>query len=598
MSETRLKTPETAVDIRSKTFYSVSTQLEVNGLDRRDKLGCLAVIAMQFAVICFLATVPFVDIWIAYPGVLSNQLRTLYVTLTTIVATLIAFTATAQIRKLWLEQLQQNPRNLRRTATLLGIGSWKDSFKFWRITVASIMTGLTTTAMIAGITPTTGLYETDTWTGIHTEVDNCTFIRDYPDNTFGTWKLANGSYLYVNDLTDDYCSTFHITSLEESLVPSVSSIEVNHTTKYVNSSIIYTMNNIAVANSALGVPLYGATDGPLGAATATFPPFQVPVKIGLQSSRFRSAKGCLPVLISNPVRCETEGNVTLQDNGQNITVAAGGCNATVAAFSTNADYADLLSIGFCTSDSVNQGQAEIAVGGMQDIGAAIALLLADFPAYENSTNTTSYSTLCKIDIMAALGFRQVTFILEDSTDFSQLNRGILAYGGESCIPDVRRGPAGRENSNATNILNSILALTVESTMTGPMVSEGGTQEAWLRDIIDAQHLRAVYSKDNSGEKQGNFAFNNSRNDLEDILGLRIALAMGDQLGNGPYRNGSDSAETTVFGGIITAKGMRVGTKNPWALAYVLPPLFSITLLSYLLWKGTRDSVLAGKRRGS
>jgi hypothetical protein len=561
MSKTQLKHPDTLVEIRTKTFYSVSTQLEVNDISRRDILGCLAVIGMQFVVICFLATVTFVDIWITYPGVLSNQLRTLYVTLTTIAATLIAFTSTAQIRKLWLEQLQQNPRNLRRTATLLGIGSWKDSFKFWRITFASIMTGLTTTAMIAGITPTTGLYRTSTLTAIHTEVDNCTFVRDYPDDSFGTWKLANGSYLYVNDLTDDYCSNFHITSLEESLVPSVSSIEINHTTKYVNSSTIYTMNNIAVADSAVGVPLYGATDGPLGVATATLPPFKIPSTIGLQSSRFRSATGCLPVLTSNPVRCDTAGNVTIQgnitqpDNGQNITVAAGNCNATIAAYSTNTDYPDLLSAGFCTSDSANQGQAEVVLGGMQDIGAAIALLFADFEALENSSNVTSYSTLCKIDIVAALGFRQVTFILEESTDFSQLNRGILAYGGESCIPEVRTGIAVGEDSDSTNLLNNILAMTAESTFIGPMVSEGGGEEAWLRDIIDVQHLRAVYSKDNSGEKQGKFAFNTSRNNLEDILGLRIALAMGDQLGNGPYRNGSESAETVLVGGTIIAEGM-------------------------------------------
>ena len=600
MSETELKSQITLLDSRSKTFYSVSTKLEVNNLDRRDVVGCLTVIAMQFTVVCFLASVPFVDVWITYPGALSNQLRTLYVTLTTIAATLIAFTTTAQIRKLWLEQLQQNPTNLRRTATLLGIGTWKDSFKFWRITFSSIMTGLTTTAMIAGITPTTGMYKTDSSTGIHTEVGNCTFIRDSPDSTFGTWKLANGSYLYVNDQSDDYCSTFDMTSMEGFLVPSVSSKEVNDVAKYVNYSIIYAMNNIAVANSALGVPLYGAADGPLGAATTTFPPFQIPSKIGLQTSRFESVTGCLPVFVSNPVRCETAGNVTTQgditqpDSGQNITVAAGTCNATIAAYSTNKDFPDLLSLGFCTGDSVNTGQAEIVVGGMQDVGAAIALLLADFPASVNYTNTSSYSALCKIDIKAALGFRQVTFMLEDSTDFSQLNRGILAYGGETCVPDIKGYSMPRGYTNAS-IPDSILAMAALSTMTGPMVSEGGADEAWLREIIDVQHLRAVYSKDNSGEKQGNFAFNNSKNDLEDILGMKIALIMGDQLGNGPYHNGSDSAETTVFGGFITAKGMRVGTKDPWALAYVLPPLFSISLLSYLLWRRTRKNVLIEKR---
>ena len=126
-------------------------------------LPCVAVL-LQVAVALLLAIIAFVGVWVQHDAETAIQLpistpvRVVYITTITVLATLISTFTSGQIRTLWLREVLQNPGtragtlHQRKYATdLVGQADITQKAKTWRVSATFLITGLTTTAIVAGL---------------------------------------------------------------------------------------------------------------------------------------------------------------------------------------------------------------------------------------------------------------------------------------------------------------------------------------------------------------------------------------------------------------------------------------------------------------
>ena len=137
-------------------------------------------IGVELGVLAFLITLVFIDIYIAHPGIISTRVHALYITGTTILATMIAKYVSGQTRVLWLENIGNDPSHW--TNILLAVGKFRDQFRFCSITVSFLITGLTTTAIVAGITPSTSIITLGSLYTLFPGDDCCSFVDSTPSN--------------------------------------------------------------------------------------------------------------------------------------------------------------------------------------------------------------------------------------------------------------------------------------------------------------------------------------------------------------------------------------------------------------------------------
>jgi len=126
------------------------------------RASAIFAIILQLIVIALIIIFACLNIYIESPGQLSNTGRLLYVTGTTVLATLIASFTTGAIRELWFSSIissSDHPghdasRKYAKARTVVGLGSSVDRFRFWPVSVSLTITALMTSAMVASVTPT------------------------------------------------------------------------------------------------------------------------------------------------------------------------------------------------------------------------------------------------------------------------------------------------------------------------------------------------------------------------------------------------------------------------------------------------------------
>jgi hypothetical protein len=120
---------------------------------------------LQLATIAILCVFNAVPIWIQKPQItagsfLSSTNRLLYLTGTTILATIVASFTTGQIRDLWFayalskDDAPASGRTLSRARTLIGLASFREQSRHFFITASFWLAGLMTAAIVAGISAT------------------------------------------------------------------------------------------------------------------------------------------------------------------------------------------------------------------------------------------------------------------------------------------------------------------------------------------------------------------------------------------------------------------------------------------------------------
>lgn len=141
-------------------------QITVTDLDRPiSRISAFIALILQFATIVILIVFSVVPVWIKKPQVsagtyLSSANRLLYLTGTTILATVVTSFTIAQIRGLWFslalskEDAPASGRTLGRARTLIGLASLREQSRHFSITASFLLAGLMTTAIVAGISAT------------------------------------------------------------------------------------------------------------------------------------------------------------------------------------------------------------------------------------------------------------------------------------------------------------------------------------------------------------------------------------------------------------------------------------------------------------
>lgn len=129
------------------------------------RLSALLAVLLQAAVITLLIVSNFVTIWIRKPNLangtgLSDSDRLLYLTGTTILATIISSFTVGQIRSLWfslaLSEVERgmSDKVLGKMRSVIGLALAHEKAKNFPITASYWVVGLITTAIVAGISPT------------------------------------------------------------------------------------------------------------------------------------------------------------------------------------------------------------------------------------------------------------------------------------------------------------------------------------------------------------------------------------------------------------------------------------------------------------
>ena len=218
---------------------------------------------------------------------------------------------------------------------MLAGGKIRDSFRFWPISLSFLITGLTTTAIIAGITPSNTLFHIHIAYTLYPDDDYCTLVNSTKSNGWYNWLLPNGSYFQVNTTQNAYqaCATQQALSL----APAIKSFGGGAMPTYVFSKV-------SVLPSAIGVPFV---------SNPTYTDFSETFGAwgpGVDLSLLQSATACLPVFGKSPVQCYQAENVTVGDN--EVSVNAGGCNITTPIFGVDPKTQGASSSGACTPGSI------------------------------------------------------------------------------------------------------------------------------------------------------------------------------------------------------------------------------------------------------
>lgn len=511
-------------------------------------------VTLNVLIVAFLVVVVFVPIKLTSIGPLSGEHRTLYVTSVTVLATVCTTFFIHVVRELWLQKIDTRLQSGTAAAALdptwrnvIGLSSLTERLQQWEITVVLALSGLVTAAIVGATVPTSMTHgETYQYYLVDDHSDICAGIKPSLPSQWA-WTLPNGSVYNVWPQMQ-FC-------------PTAEAITHLGTINMLNPAAFgYADEGTAVRRSALGAAAsiyipqtpfdWGSSvvDDSLAQALTRFGP------------NLLSTTQCTPVMTTNPIQCET---VTANYDQVSLSVD-GPSNCSLIASGQNS-YAGRL----CTHDSL--GQATIVLGAVYPTTMFLAEAMADL-AYlhdverTSSTNNsalqgTAYGVACTVDTRQVFAYKAVTFNLQaDAADIGTYSRAVEAANSAACDAHLFPG----DSDPLQHKIPAVAAVAAASVLDGLLAS--------ARQLI-VQPMSAIYTDHARYVRQAPFAFENSRNGLEDVLGLNAALVVSRL----PMTGGSGASPAQ---GSAVVQNARVGTGRIWALVYTLPLLL---VLGALVW---------------
>ncbi|KAK1827454.1 hypothetical protein QBC39DRAFT_420098 [Podospora conica] len=530
----------------------------------------LAVAALSFAISAILIFITAVENKIKPFGVLSSSEKTIYVTANTIIATIITLISGAdKIVELYLYQFDDRfiPAILAGQATdnrattnlisswraVLGLGSFADKLRphNWAVTLVMTLAALTTTCITAGFTPTT----VPTTVPYRFEIpssDPTVFVRPYlpsqmPDPpasaNHSSWLLPNGSIFY--SWSGRGGSPAH------EAMGLVQGINIVSPALYA-----YADEGVAVHASAVGTPL---------SLYAPNLARDVSVSGLLRQYGFnvREVSACVPVMVRNPFKCRKGGIMEWRNSDRTFRIASEDGRCVREKTVSGVKDTEMLK-WWCTRDEV--GQARVLIGSNFNHHAWVAVAVGDetIPPYEVPERYT-YSVECQVDARAVFEYRQVVLRLRNSAGGAAVGPGFsrtLAAEGP-CVPEYGQGA----------ISDSLLATV--ATANHYLLVENDGSSGWFEMINRLTTRSGGYGLAAEDSKRAPWAFVDSSNALEDVLGLAAAMVSSRFVKNSTVVEAVGSA---------TVDCTRIGTGNPAALFFAIPPLISAFVLLFLLVK--------------
>ncbi|KAM0420340.1 hypothetical protein ACHAPT_011882 [Fusarium lateritium] len=296
---------------------------------------------------------------------------------------------------------------------------------------------------------------------------------------------------------------------------------------------------------------------------------------------------CVPVMTSNPVTCAKNGGRLERDENDdrylNFTLDEGGemgVGMRSAGFSRNLSVSSVM-LNFMWEDNRSHivGQGVIAFSAYNDpdgitlFAKDLARTFGDPDKSAGTKGSETYVVTCNIDPSTSFEYRLVTLSLQAGGQIDSPEEGKdddLTYsrrlsGGERCIP-------------AENTVGNIHYATATSSQ-WHMVMQNYGSDGYFTNV----HRLA------GEDRPPPYAFNNSRNALEDILGIIAALGVSDiDLGDDPVV--ADAAGGEKAKAVIAIKQLG---GNRLVLISLIPPLISIVILSYSFSLSFKESCLPG-----
>ncbi|KAF3910950.1 hypothetical protein AA313_de0200011 [Arthrobotrys entomopaga] len=509
------------------------------------------------------------------PGLFPNDSRALYICGTTICVTAVTAFVSQQVRLQWIHYIEarrirkaDGTQNFRKIENILGIGSYSDYFYYWGTTVTFLFASLSTAAIVTALTPSLGFKNFSTTVQLTPGALPCTTLSANPsalaDNI--SWKLGNESF--INYQADAWNSCLADTPF--SLLNKISTSGVD------KDGYAYTISGIGVMRSSIGVP-YDAHNGPAGFD-------QIFWNTGiLQQDRsvMEESTQCLPVFTVNPAKCRRAGKVVTSTN--NITVVLDkDCSASTPIYGADLSKDGASAAGYCTNGR-DVGKITYIIGSINEHAEYLASAVADYL----SVGVDSYAVACDIDIEPAVQFLETTISRvyrppdESSVNRDNMNiRTMAEFTVESSedteiLPTCGNAsyvPLYNPENQAANVLTAG-ALAVGAGAAGPLFS----QNKYNTGFWDAL-ARATLSRNSTS-----YAFGDSKNPLEDVLGMVAAISVGQYVGSA--QQPVSTRETPLLvnrNGFAQGLGYRIGSGNRWGLIFIAPEAWVILVLLCLL----------------
>jgi hypothetical protein len=415
----------------------------------------------------------------------------------------------------------------RQWRTTLDVGNLAESLAEWPISASMIIAALTVTATVTGltanladspeVTPYSLLRDTSYEYG-------CMFVNKTSSPL--SWKMKSGSYFQVNPLAN-FCPTTQALLL-------LGTINLDDASNYA-----YADFGVAVNRSAIGAPAS----------------FYAPRFYKNSSSDLVNTTACAPVLTKNPFQCRRINTTTFNRATKTLRIW-NKWNDISNTQVTDIDETPPL-FNFTLHDSVGQANLLIAHVGLGASYAAQAIgdsgQISKWKTEDIKALPMSYGIECTVDV--SIQPRNVTLRFQDGSDQTGAFTRTLNATKELCDLGI---PFEMNQLAATSVMAPYQIL----------------HQGWF------EHIRNVVTKEGQTDsiRPGPFAFSESRNALEDVLGLLSALAL-SRVGKT-----ADTKLTVDINGTSFIQYTRVGPGSHWALFLVLPALSSAILLLILWWK--------------
>jgi len=502
-------------------------------------------LVLSVATTAALITIVFTTTYLTTSGLYSSTQRALYVTLSTVLATLIAAFVASQLQHLLLQQIDhqlasvsnaEEGINLKaldaRWQAVLKVAGFRDTFHHIPIKVTFLIVGLITTAIVAGFTPSTTIrvfpYNPVIPLGPNA---HCVYtIYDLTDREDYSWNVGNGNSLFIQ-ANMGWCPTREAVTLS-------GGINIVNPDEYA-----YADTGVAVHSSAIGTPIsvYSSekTDDP-----------ELNILLHLHGSSVVSTTQCVPVMEQNPISCRKGGFVSVDRASSSISVFSEdniSCSYTEQHVLNPALYPTSMIMKMCTHGEVGQGTIVLGAVGRNSLSLAGAV--GDSSFFNSGNTDSSYVVTCQVDTRNIYGYRTVTLELQ-ATNVSESSYSRALVGHDACTPKVW--------TIGTDLIATSAAANWQ------LLVQNNGLDGWFDTINQL-------TSGSGPLRSPPWAFNNSENALEDILGLTAAL-VGSRI----------NSSAVILDGTTSILATRIGSGNIFALVFAIPPIGAALILLYLL----------------
>lgn len=434
----------------------------------------------------------------------------------------------------------------------LRIGNLGEMVSNWRSVLMFILAGLNTTSIVTSLTPNSTFQRVayapvipDAGFGEYNDKSPhpCAGVSSDPTTAPNgmLWNFVNGSVFYAS-VNDTSCPG----TLGMFLAPGVNT---NNPDDYA-----YTDLGVEVTRSAMGTPSAVYNGSALREAADRY---------GLS---LNTTSQCVPVMRSTPFQCKPGGSEVMVANDQSLTFNmdfGGGLNhSKTIGYQRNMshDSAMISAIYNTWTDDPNPIplSSTLYIGGYTDPQGQVPF--ANFVAQmvnepDRSAGTgggSTYTVSCFINPNDVFEYR--TVMMGRRPDRRQ-----YLYGGDPCTP-------------VSPTISKKMFAAVSASL-HRLLREGYGLDGYLGTVVALA----------GGNRGPPYAFNNSRNALEDALGVLAAMAVARI----PL-DGAVAADGVGEPAYATVQVTRLGSDSAVILFLLIPPVCCLCILAYLFRQSFRS----------